>query len=485
MGEVPAAHDCEWKERAEKLESELSDVRQSLVALQRAVFGKKSEKLPPVDRELRKGTKADPKVTADKRRASREAKAELPGRTFYHSVKPEERHCPKCGGQELRPLGAGLETVVYDYVPARIERQVHVQEKLVCACGEGIITAAAPKAVEGGQYGPGLMAHTAVAKCLDAQPLYRQAKGLARAGVPIHRNTLGDLFHATANAVEPLFKRLLELIAMSDYVRADETPQRVLAEGKTRRAYVWTFRTEHLIAFVHAHTRSGDTAVAVLGGTKGYLQVDGYSGYNSITLPERRTRVGCWAHVRRKFHEALTTAPEAETALQLILSLYRIEAQAEADGVTSEEHHRRRKSESATILEQIWSWMAKEQSQHLPKSPLGEAIRYAIAQRPALTRFLEDVRLELDNNASERALRGVALGRKNYLFVGHDEAGANLAGLMSLLATCEANGINPEQYLADVLLRVRTHPASKLDELLPHLWRPPDPVTVPEECEQT
>jgi transposase len=259
---------------------------------------------------------------------------------------------------------------------------------------------------------------------------------------------------------------------MSDYVRADETPQRVLAKGKTRRAYVWTFRTENLVAYVHAHGRGGETPRQVLGGTSGYLQVDGYTGYNSVTLPDGRVRVGCWAHVRRKFHDALTTAPEARKALELILDLYRIEAQVEADGVVgTDEHFRRRATESAAVLTQLWRWMDEELPKHLPKGPLGEAIRYAQGQRTALCRFVEDARLELDNNASERALRGVALGRKNYLFVGNDEAGENLAGLMSLLATCEANGVNPEQYLADVLIRVNDHPAAALDDLLPHRWR--------------
>lgn len=270
MDEVGKAHECEWRGRAEELASEnaalrdrLGSVEHQLEALTRAVFGKRSEKLPRVGDQLRNGAPANPEATLKKRRAARAARQELPTREIHHQVSADKRKCPRCGGHDLRPLGRGVETVVYEYIPARIERQVHVQEKLACACGEGIITAAAPKVIEGGQYGPGLIAHVVTAKCLDSIPLYRQAKALARAGVPIHRNTLGDLFHAAAPALEPLYRRLLELIRLAEYVRADETPQRVLDKGKTRRAYVWTFRTKELIAYVHAHGRSGDTPVSV------------------------------------------------------------------------------------------------------------------------------------------------------------------------------------------------------------------------------
>jgi transposase len=337
------------------------------------------------------------------------------------------------------------------------------------------VTAEAPKAIEKGQYGPGLISHIVTSKCLDSIPLYRQAKVLSRAGVPVARTTLGDLFHSAARATEPLYQRLLMLLKLEKYLSADETPQRVLAEGKTRRAYVWTFRTDKLVAYVHSHSRSGETPLGILGGTKGYLQVDGYTGYNAVVLPEGRVRVGCWAHARRKFFEALSTAPEAQGALDLILDLYRVEHHAMASNqLRSAAHLAARHSESAAVVRRIREWLAEQEPLHPPKSPLGQAIRYARGQWEALTRFLDDVHLALDNNASERALRTVALGRKNYLFVGNDEAGANLAGLFSLLATCEANGVNPEQYLSDVLPRLASHPNSRLDELLPHSWQPMD-----------
>lgn len=467
--EVGEAHSCEWKDEAERLRSENDGLKHRLDKLERHVFGRRSEKLPSVSSQLKQGAATE--VTLKKRRERRAAREELPSREVRHTVAPHKRHCPKCGGTDLRPLGEGRATVVYEYVPARLERQVHVRETLACRCGEGVVTAEAPKAIEKGQYGPGLIAHVVTSKCCDSIPLYRQAKVLSRAGVPIARTTLGDLFHAAARATEPLYRRLLELIQFEDYVRADETPQRVLAEGKTRRAYVWTFRTDKLIAYVHSHGRSGETAVNVLGDTKGYLQVDGFTGYNSVTQPNRRTRVGCWAHVRRRFHEALSTAPEAQVALDSILQLYRVEETAKASGIVgTAEHLALRRGQSVALIDSIRDWLMLEEPRHPPKSPLGQAIRYTRGQWEALGQFLNDPRLELDNNASERALRTIALGRKNYLFVGNDKAGENLAGLFSLLATCEQNGVNPEAYLADVLLRVQSHPNSRLDELLPHRW---------------
>jgi len=445
--DVPQTHTCEWRDEAERLRGEVSGLQEKLTALagnlealQRAVFGKRSEKMPPVGKQLRGDKPASPEEALKKRRANKAARAAMPEREVHHAVPAEDKVCPKCGGTDFRPLGEGKRTVVYEYVPAHLEKQVHVQETLACRCGECVLTAPAPKAVEGGQYGPGLMAHVVVSKCLDSTPLYQP---------------------------------LLDVIRLEQYVQADETPQRVLEKGKTRKGYVWTLRAGKLVAYIHAYGRSGETAVSVLGGTRGWLQVDGYTGYNAVTVPEGRVRVGCWAHVRRKFFDALPTAPEAQAALDAILALYRVEADAEAAGTLGTEAHlQQRQTVSAAVVQRMAAWMAEESVRHPPKSPLGVAIRYAQGQWTALCHFLEDTRLSLDNNPSERALRKVALGRKNHLFVGHDEAGANLAGLMSLLATCEENGVNPEAYVADVLMRVDHHPASKLDELLPHRWVP-------------
>jgi transposase len=194
-----------------------------------------------------------------------------------------------------------------------------------------------------------------------------------------------------------------------------------------------------------------------------------------VTLPGGRERAGCLAHLRRRFFDAQSTAPEAaKRAMGFILDVYRVErAVLDADLLGTREHLEMRQTKSKAAMDEFRAWLLTEQPRHPPRGPMGEAITYALGNWDALTLFLTDPRLPIDNNASERALRVAALGRKNFLFVGTDEAGENLAGLYSLIATCEVNGLNPVSYLADVLLRVQTHPAGRIDDLLPHNWAPP------------
>jgi transposase len=249
---------------------------------------------------------------------------------------------------------------------------------------------------------------------------------------------------------------------------------------------IWTFIANQegatdpddkpLIGYVYSPSRSGETPVKVLGDTVGLLVSDKFSGYNKVTVPGRRERAGCLAHVRRKFFDARSTSPEAQTAMDFIVEVYKVERAAlDDDLLGTDAHLAMRQSRSREVMSDFKAWLEAEQPKHLPKGPMGEAISYALGQWGALTKFLTDARIPVDNNASENALRAAALGRKNWLFVGHDEAGENVAGLFSLVMTCEANAVNPAAYIADVLLRVQTHPAARIDELLPHNWKPPRP----------
>jgi transposase len=289
---------------------------------------------------------------------------------------------------------------------------------------------------------------------------------------------MNELFHRAAQILRPLSDRLLDQIRHRDIVLADETRLRMQdgGEGKPKTGFQWTFVAEDErrgtdIAFVFAANRSGETPRQVLGGTSGTLLVDAYSGYNSVADVSSRERAACHAHLRRYFHEALSTAPVAQQAIDLILQLYRVEHDAKEQRIIGTDAHRRLRLERAgPARDQLQQWLNREQRRHPPKSPIGVAIRYALNHWDELGRFMQDARIPLDNNASERALRRVALGRKNFLFVGHVEAGKNLAGLYSLVATCEARSINPFAYLADVVARIDDHPASKLDELLPASW---------------
>lgn len=475
-------HRCEWRDEAESLRAEVVELRAHLTKLQRHVFGKRSEKMPSVAAAIRDPDRAEQERIAalQKRRENAEKKRQLVTRRIEHQVPDGQKVCPKCGGHDFTKLGDGKMTEEYELVPAMVERRLHVQEKLRCRCGETILTAPVPdKAFDKARFGPAFMAQVAVSKCADSLPLYRQAKAYRRAGVQVNDSTLGDLFHRTAEIVEPLYERLLRLIAEKEIVLADETTQRVQEKGKTRTAWLWSFigRDEaerELIAYVFSRSRSGDTPVEVLGETKGKLVADAYSGYNKVTTPSGRERAGCLAHLRRRFFEAQSAAPDAaKTAMGFILNVYRIERAAlEADLLGTPEHLEMRQTQSQAVMDDFKAWLLVEQGRHPPRGPMGEAIGYALGNWDALTLFLKDPHLPIDNNASERALRVAALGRKNFLFVGNDEAGENLAGLYSLIATCEVNSVNPVVYLADVLLRVQTHPASQIDELLPHRWSP-------------
>ncbi len=462
----------------EKLQGELAE-------LKRMLFGKKSERMPPMAREVKKKrkkgakgkTRAEKEAEAKKRKETADAKKELPTEDVTHELGCEEENCPHCGGARFSDLGVGEVSYEVEYVPPHFKRRRHIRKKKVCHCGRTILTAQGPKRVkEGVQYGPGFHAQVVVAKCADSLPLYRQEKMLRRLGIPITRSTLCEMYHRVAELLAPLAHRLLVLIKESHYVNADETPVPVMEAEKTRRAYIWTFIADKMVAFVFSASRSGKTPVKVLGESQGILQVDGYSGYNPVTTPDTRTRIGCIAHLRRYFFDALKTAPdEAKHVLDTILCLYEVEYEAaEQDILGTDAHLVLRKEKSKPIMQSFKKWIDEQaQADHLPKGPMGKALTYADNNWDAMEVFLTDPKIRLDNNISEGELRIIALMRKNSLFLGHDEAGDNLAILQTLVASCAKNGINPQHYLADVLIRIQDHPASQIDALLPHNWRPP------------
>ncbi len=264
---------------------------------------------------------------------------------------------------------------------------------------------------------------------------------------------------------------MLEHMPSYSLVLADETPIPVQAAKKTHKGYMWSFINDDYILYRYSDTRGGITPVEVLKNSPGTLMADGYSGYNKVCVPEGRTRVGCWAHTRRKFWEAKDTAEEAQYALDKIQELYQVEYDAQNQDADPNQHLKIRQHRSIKILTALHRWLMEQQSIHPPKSSMGKAIGYALKQWHELSHFLNNSEVPLDNNASERALRIIALGRKNYLFAGNKDAAENLAGLYSLMATCELHDINPEKYLADVLIRVHTHPHQELDSLLPQRWK--------------
>ena len=465
-------HECGWRTYASELRDKLDHVTAEIAALKRQVHGRKTEKMPPMEREVRRGKKADPAETLRLRRERAIAKEKLVTEHLKLPVPPEERSCPHCKRSDLKPVGEGKESTVYEYVPGYFRRRVIVRETLTCRCGGYIATAPClDKTTNKTRYAPSFVAHLIVAKCSDSIPLYRLEKQYQRVGVPIARSTMTDLFHRNAEVLSPLVRLLLARIAGTDIVLADETTLRI--QKTTKRGYLWTFIAGRDIAYVFSPSRSGQTPAEVLGGTKGTLLVDAYTGYNKVTDAQGRTRAGCLAHVRRKFFEAKEAAPEAQTALSILRDIYVVEHEAKEQRlVGTDKHLELRQTRTRPLLAKLFRLSRAERGRHPPKSPMGKAVRYALNNHRALTRFTRDPRLPPDNNRSEAALRVVALGRKNFLFVGNEDAGDNIAGLYSLVATCEAHGKNPLEYLTDVLTRISSHRHDRLDELLPDRWQP-------------
>jgi transposase len=448
-----------------------AELMAKLDALLRRRFGRSSEKMPPPAKELRKD-RSDEAVAAaaqKKRKANEERKNELETEVVPHAVSPEKRFCPACSSTEMH-VGEPSERVDYGYVPGYFRRRVHRQEVLVCTCcATRVIADAPPRPFERSPYEAGLIAHIVVQKCACSTPIYRLEKQFQWLGIPLSRSTMTDLFHAAAEKLKPLYQRLLHRIANDQIVLADETP--LTMQKSKKRGYMWTFRTDKLIAYKFSASRSGKTPIAVLGGTKGTLLVDAYTGYNPVLDVDGRRRAACLAHVRRKFFDALPTTPEAQKALDIILDVYRVEHRATEHGIVrTDAHARLRKRESRAAMMRLRAWLDEHNDRYPPKGPLGKAISYALDNWTELQVFLDDVNVPVDNNASERALRVVALGRKNFMFVGHEEAGQNLAVLYSLMATCEEHGVDPHAYLEDVLVRIDTHPNRLIDELLPDQW---------------
>ncbi len=478
-------HRCAWRERAEALEADVADLNARIEAMERRIFGKKSERMKSKERELREGeaSKRNGPEAQEKRRANEKRRARIPSRTILHPVPASDCACPACGGVAEREVGSGRQSTVYEYIPGRFEQQIHVQQTLACRCGEYVVTAPPPaKVVDKGQYGPGLVAHVVVARTLDSIPFHRQQKQFERLDIPVNKSTLCGLYHRAADLLRPIYACIVERVAEERVVQADETPLKMhgRGDGKSRPGFMWTFLNDQYVAYVHSGGRSGEVPLDVLGGTEGILVVDAYSGYNPVCTPTTRTRGGCLAHVRRKFFEARSTAETAaDEAMAIILEIYRIEARAlRARILRTPEHRALRQTESRAVMQRFHAWLQAQQDRWPPKGPLGKAIAYALNQWDALCVFLDDEHVPPDNNLSENALRIIALGRKNWQLVGHEDAGQNTAILHTLVANCVLKGINPHAYLADVLIRVQTHPASGVADLMPSRWAPLEVATV-------
>jgi transposase len=409
--------------------------------------------------------------------------ASLARKPVLHDVPPEELPCPDCGTLRCR-IGEEVREQL-EYVPASLIVLEHIRPKYACPdCAANVVIAdRLPEPIEKGLPGPGLMAHVITNKYADHLPLYRQEGILRRHGVEISRSTMCDWMAVAAELLQPIVTLMLTKILESRVVQNDDTPVKVQDhDGKgIKTGRLWDSIGDHnhpYVVYTYTPDRSGAGPAAIFQGFEGYLQADAYSAYDALFTSGKIIEVGCMMHARRKFYEARTSdPPRAHQALARIQLLYDVEREAkekhEAEGYEAfvAARHALRGERSRPIFQQFHDWLVAEVPKVLPKSPIGEAIRYALNHWAALARPLEAGFLELDNGACERAFKPVALGRRNWLFAGSDKGGETAAVLMSLCTTCKALGIDPQAYLRDVLERISTHPARRIEELLPDRWQ--------------
>ena len=388
-----------------------------------------------------------------------------------------EKQCPMCHGQ-LKRIGEEISERL-EYVPASMIVIEEACQKYACQNGCTIVTAEKPMApIEKGLPGPGLLAHVVVNKYGDHLPLHRQEAIFQRQGVAISRKTMCDWMRQCAELVSPLYERMKSSVLGSKVMQTDDTPVNVLDPSlpRARLGRIWTYvgdRDHPYTVYDYTPTRSRDGPDAFMKEFHGYLQADAYSGYDELYRDRNRniTEVACWAHARRRYFEAQSSDPMRSTVvLAYIRLLYDVEREARTIGLAGETRKALRQAKSMPILQDIKAYLEQEKPAVLPKSPEGMAISYTLSNWDALIRYCSDGDLEIDNNAAERSLRGIAVGRRNWTFLGSDKGGRTAAILTSITTTCKRLRIDPFEYLRDIFQHISTYPQNNLDDLLPDKW---------------
>jgi transposase len=461
-------HRMQFGRKSEKLQRQIEQLELRLEELE----SNRSEKESKAPESAPAPTSATPTVAKPARRALPD---HLPRETRTHT--PKETVCPQCQG-ELRKLGEDIAEML-EYVPASFEVVRHVRTKMSCTKCDCIVQAEAPsRPIERGLAGPGLLAHVLVSKYADHLPLYRQSEIYARQGVELERSTLADWVGGCSRLLAPLVEALRRYVISAGKLHADDTPVPVLApgQGRTKTGRLWTYVRDDRPAgdtaapavwFAYSPDRKGEHPERHLRKFRGTLQADAYAGFNQLYEDGRIQQAACWAHARRHFYdlEQAHSSPVAREALERIGALYGVEEQIR--GQPPDERRRVRQERSKPLLDSLREWFEATLPKLSRKSDTTAAIRYALSRWEALTRFVDDGHIEMDNNAAERSLRGVALGRKNYLFAGSDAGGERAAAIYSLIGSAKLNGLDPEAYLREVLTRIADHPINGIEELLP------------------
>ena len=411
----------------------------------------------------------------------REAQVHRPVATAaHHDTAGQRCGCTACGGR-LRQIGQDVSEQL-EYVPSHFKVIRHVRPKLACVTCQTIFQAAAPsRPIARGVAGPGLIAHVMVSKYCDHIPLYRQSGIYARDGVEIDRSTMTGWVDRGDQLLDPLVAALGRYTLAADKVHADDTPVPVLSPGlgKTKTGRLWVYVRDDRPAgskdapaawYQYSPDRKGEHPQKHLKKYRGILQADAYGGWIKLYDSGNVTEAACWAHARRPWWDLYLSTGKAEDsvaaqALRRIAALYAVEK--EIRGQPPDVRRAHRQARAGPLLDEMHAWLSSMVGRVSAKSELAQAIGYSLVRWQALTRYRDDGRIEMDNNAAERALRGVALGRGNYLFMGSDAGGERAAAIYSLVETAKLNGLDPEGYLREVLGRIADHPINRIDELLP------------------
>jgi transposase len=467
-----------------------AEVQQRLDALVRRLYGPRPEPVHP-DQPLlfpeAAAPEPPPPAAADEATSKRRGRSQphgrrRPARTLRrepqrYELTAAERLCPECG-HERREIGVET-TSQYDYRPAEVFVIEHQRVKYACPCcaGQVVIAPKPPQPIDKGLPGAGLLAQIIVDKYLDHIPLHRSEQRFGRLGAALPRSTMCDWMAAAAGLLTPLCQLLKEWVLQSKVLHTDDTTVPVRDETRSDHRYgrLWNYigDADHPgVVFDYTTTHKRDGPATFLAGFRGFLQADAYGAYDGIYIGSNGAivEVGCWAHARNKFNAAASTEPERVLAVKAwVRKLYDVEDEAKA--LSSAERLRLRQEKSVPLLTTLCQWLLAQRTQVLPKSPFAAAITYVLNQWQALNRYTTDGDLHIDNNVSERLLKLIGMGRINWLFLGSDQGGRTAAVLFSFTATCKHLGIDAFAYLRDVLERLPTHPAERLEELLPHRWQ--------------
>ncbi|MGD7196133.1 IS66 family transposase [Ralstonia pseudosolanacearum] len=476
------------QKRLSSREQEIQHLKLLIAKLQRMQFGRKSEKLQRQIEQLElrlEDLQADEGVAAAAEvEAVREPREPKPRKPLPEHLEREERvhqpaedDCPQCGGA-LKPLGEDVSEQL-EYVRAHFRVIRHRRPKLACSCCDCIVQAAAPsRPIDRGMPGPGLLAHIVTSKFLWHLPLYRQAAMFAREGVEIDPGMMGHWMGRLTWLLDPLVDAVRRYALGGTKVHGDDTPLPVLEPGKgtTKTARLWVYVRDDrssgsadapAVWFAYTPDRRGEHPQRHLATFKGVLQADAFAGYAELYRDGRVCEAACLAHARRKIHDLHAVRPSAITqeALERFGALYRIEEAIR--GKPPDERRRVRQEQAVPLLEAMKQWFETLLPTLSAKSDTTKAVQYALNRWPALVYYCSDGQAEIDNLIAERALRGVALGRRNFMFAGSDSGGERAAAMYSLIGSARLNGLDPEAYLHYVIERVADHPVNRVDELLP------------------